>query len=268
MKEKGLLGTIRPPLENRMKKPRRCGVTMVFDRGMGPRQTADLLEMGAAYIDFIKIGFGTSLLYDPAYLEKKVKTIRDAGVHVYPGGTLLEVAISQGRMEEYLDIVASLGYDYVEVSDGTINLSRDCRRRAIHRAAALGMGVITEVGKKDPNDQISPGEMQYLILSDLEEGAERVIVEGRESGASVGIFDHEGGVMSQKLECLIEGLPSTDTLIWEAPRKNQQVEFIFRFGPNVNLGNIAPDEVLALEALRNGLRGDTLQQVLPPGLYF
>lgn len=247
------------PLPGRGGKPRQTGCTMLLDKRLGLSETRDLLELASDYIDTIKLTFGTSALYPEAVLREKIKLIRSHGVDVYPGGTLFEVAIWQNKLESYLQCAADLGFTGIEVSDGTISLSTKERRRAIQSAKAQGFKVVTEVGKKN-GTPISVLRMQQIIADDLEYGADQVIIEGRESGKAVGIYDHDGNVKEAEMEALVHELPCHESvLLWEAPLKSQQVSLITRFGPNVNLGNIAPEETLALEALRCGLRGDTLE---------
>lgn len=239
---------------------------MVIDKGLGLAQTADLLELAGAHIDYIKLGFGTAALYPEAILRQKIQQIRTAGIQVYPGGTFLEVALVQGRLDAYLDRAKALGFTCIEVSDGTIQLPPALRRQAIAAAGRRGFRVITEVGKKEAGSYLDPDEALTLIASDLQAGAAKVIVEGRESGADTGIFDKAGQVMADALEQIAAGLPDPSVLMWEAPLKSQQEELIARFGPNVCLGNIAPADVVALEALRRGLRGDTLRLALAAGI--
>ena len=235
---------------------------MLLDKSLGITQTRDLLELACDYIDMIKLTFGTSALYPEALLRDKIKLIRFYGVDVYPGGTLFEIAFWQGRLDAFLRRAIELGFTGIEISDGTIPLNTQERRRAIQQAKAYGFKVVTEVGKKN-GAPIPILRMQQIIADDLEQGADRVIIEGRESGKGVGIFDKEGKVKEEEVEALVHGLPSLEPyLIWEAPLKSQQVSLIKRFGPNVNLGNVAPEESLALEALRCGLRGDTLELCL------
>lgn len=255
-------GVFQAPLRGRLPKPRPEGLTMVMDKGLGMAATLDLLELGAPYIDFIKLAFGTSAFYTPALLRKKIALIRSFGVDPYPGGTFLEVALMQGRLGRYLSQAKELGFQCVEISDGTVPLSPSHRVGAIKMAVEHGLRVIAEVGKKDPAGQTDVAQLREQVEVDLDAGAERVIVEGRESGKGVGIYDQQGNVKTGAVQVLVEGLSDPGALIWEAPEKGQQQELILRFGPNVNLGNIAPGEVLALEALRTGLRGDTLKAVL------
>lgn len=245
------------PLSGHEGKPRQSGCTMLLDKKLGLVETRDLLELACDYIDVIKLTFGTSALYPETLLRNKIKLIRFYGVDVYPGGTLFEVAIWQNRLDAYLQTAAELGFTGIEISDGTIPINTQDRRRAIAKAKAAGFWVVTEVGKKD-GTVISPLRMQEIILDDLEHGADKVIIEGRDSGKGVGIYDRDGRVKEAELEALLHGLDCLDAIYWEAPLKDQQVSLIKRFGPNVNLGNIAPADSLALEALRCGLRADTL----------
>lgn len=245
------------PLPGYGSKPRQVGYTMVLDKRLGLKETEDLLALAGDYIDLIKLTFGTSALYPEAVLRAKIKLIRSYGVDVYPGGTLFEIAVWQDRLEPFLQCAADLGFTEIEISDGTLDLSPQARRRAIQRAKACGFKVVTEVGKKN-GPPLPVLRMQQMIVDDLAAGADQVIIEGRESGKGVGIFDEEGRIKTAELEALVHDLPAFErVLIWEAPLKSQQVSLIQRFGPNVNLGNIAPEEVLALAALRYGLRGDT-----------
>ncbi|HEX2923840.1 MAG TPA: phosphosulfolactate synthase [Chloroflexota bacterium] len=177
----------------------------------------------------------------------------------YPGGTFGEIAVWQDSVTAYLKRVKELGFDGVEVSDGTIEMTDDQRHDFVKRAVDMGFKVVTEVGKKDPNDKVGIPKMHADIKMDLELGAFKVIVEARESGKGVGIFNSAGEPDSQEVENIISGLEDPSVLIWEAPLKNQHIFLIKRFGINVNLGNVPPEEVLVLEALRNGMRGDTLK---------
>ncbi|HEX2987579.1 MAG TPA: phosphosulfolactate synthase [Chloroflexota bacterium] len=187
------------------------------------------------------------------------KGTEGAGVLSYPGGTFGEIAVWQDSVTAYLKRVKELGFDGVEVSDGTIEMTDDQRHDFVKRAVDMGFKVVTEVGKKDPNDKVGIPKMHADIKMDLELGAFKVIVEARESGKGVGIFNSAGEPDSQEVENIISGLEDPSVLIWEAPLKNQHIFLIKRFGINVNLGNVPPEEVLVLEALRNGMRGDTLK---------
>lgn len=250
------------PLGNRYQKPRSTGVTMIIDKGLGLGETRDLLNLAGDYIDFVKLGFGTSALYFNEVLEEKINLVTSHGIDIYPGGTFLEVAILQDKLREYLAMARDFGFTAIEISDGTIELSPPTRAAAIAMAADIGFKVLTEVGKKDPNDAFEIKEIVQLVKQDILSGASYVIVEGRESGKSVGLYDQDGNLRMSDLEELVHSLDNTEQLIWEAPMKEQQQELIIRFGPNVSIGNVNPHEVLALEALRVGLRADTLKTVL------
>jgi phosphosulfolactate synthase len=251
---------IRMPVPGRSRKPRTVGLTMVIDKGIGLRLMADLVEIAGDYIDLIKLTFGTSAFYDRTLLKKKNELIRASGIEVMPGGTFLEVAFWQGGVDQYLKRAKALGFSAIEISDGTIAIERPRRKDLIQKSLDLGFKVITEVGKKDAKEVLPIALIHQLIGEDLDAGAFKVIIEAREAGKGVGIFDQEGRTRIDEVENIIAGAKNALDLIWEAPLKNQQQDLILRFGPNVNLGNIPYEEILALEALRQGLRGDTLKK--------
>ena len=256
-------GIVDPPVQTRVtEKPRATGYTMVLDKGMGIHATADLLQMAAHVIDSIKLTFGTSAFYEESVLREKIALVQEAGVDIYPGGTFLEAAVAQGKVADYVLRARELGFNTIEVSDGTIEMDAATRGDIVKLAKDAGFKVLTEVGKKDPKDAIATTTMHEQIAADLAQGADKVIVEARESGHGVGIFDSSGDVQTEMVEEILGGINNVDDLIWEAPIKSQQQWLILEFGPNVNLGNIPPDDILALEALRCGMRGDTLKQAL------
>lgn len=241
-----------------------------MDKGLGVIQTSELLSVGSSYIDYIKLAFGTPALYNPDLLRKKIALIRSYDVHVYPGGTFFEIAIMQNNMETFLERAWEIGFSAIEVSDGTISMTRSARRKAIEMAAAKGFQVLSEVGKKDPAQNMTVSMITEQVKSDLEAGACKVILEARESGKGIGIFNNLGEIKKDFLGQLMAVLPAQEYIIWEAPLKSQQQELILAFGANVSLGNVPPGEVLALESLRVGLRGDTLKTVLdskPAGVW-
>jgi len=260
MKLKAWEGVIVMPGGERTSKPRDSGLTMVIDKGLGLGQVEDLASTAGSYIDVVKLTFGTSAFYDSELLKKKNRLLASAGIEVMPGGTFLEVAFWQGVLEQYLERARALGFSAIEVSDGTIELPRPERARLIRRARDLGFQVISEVGKKDPQEALPFPLLHELIREDLENGAFKVIIEAREAGKGVGIFDGQGQTRMDEVDHILGGVREVNDLIWEAPLKNQQQDLILRFGPNVNLGNIPPEEILALEALRQGVRGDTLKR--------
>ncbi|MDA8235635.1 MAG: phosphosulfolactate synthase [Clostridia bacterium] len=255
-------GIITFPIGGRTPKPRSSGLTMVMDKGLGLAAVRDLLETGAPYIDFIKLGFGTSALVDEKFLKEKINLIRSYGVDIYPGGTFLEIACQQNKIPDYLAYAQDIGFTFLEVSDGTITMTPQVRAALITGAREAGFGVITEVGKKDPRDQLPITEIIQQVKFDLAHGAYKVILEGRESGKGIGLYDNNGEVKQDDLATFTNSIDDIKAIIWEAPLKSQQQELLMKFGPNVNMGNINPSEVLALEALRVGLRGDTFRFTL------
>lgn len=260
MSDKAWDGAFAIPCPGRSVKPRLTGLTMVIDKGLGESLLRDLIATAGDYIDVVKLAFGTSAFYGRDGLRKKNKLIAAAGIDVMPGGTFLEVSVWQKTLPAYLERAAELGFTAIEVSDGTIEMDGPTRRETIRRASGLGFKVITEVGKKDPSEAPSIEAVHELIREDLGNGAFRVIIEAREAGRGVGIFDGAGRTRAEEIERILAGGVEVNNLVWEAPLKNQQQDLILRFGVNVNLGNIPPEEVLALEALRQGLRGDTLKR--------
>ncbi len=260
MSVKAFDGVFEMPLPGRTVKPRQEGVTMIIDKGLGLAATQDLLESAADAIDFIKLTFGTSAFLDIDYLIEKVEMVKDYDIWICPGGTFLEVSVWQGTYPKYLKRCKEIGFNAIEVSDGTIEIDMQTRADCIKRAVDMGFMVVSEVGKKDPDEKVATAKLHEEIAADLRNGAFKVIVEAREAGKGVGIYDKDGKPKDDEVEAIIKGVDDITKLEWEAPIKNQQQFLILRFGPNVNLGNIPPEDILALEALRNGLRGDTLKR--------
>lgn len=245
------------PSGQRSEKPRTTGITMVIDKGAGLLAFADSLELGAPYIDICKLGFGTSALYPPALLRRKLGIAKQHGLQIMPGGTFFEIAQRRAPVDEYMKKLAALGFNAVEISDGTFPLSRDEREKAIHSAREAGLTVFTEYGKKAARYKAERDELLATLQADVQAGASYVIVEARESG-TVGVFDKDGKMDTSFIEEVAEAAGNLrHKLIWEAPQKEQQVTLLQVLGSNVNLGNIAYADVLSLETLRRGLRGDT-----------
>lgn len=250
-------------LDDRSRKPRITGLTMLIDKGQGPQATADLLALGAEYIDHWKLSFGTSALLEEAQLRQKIAAVKEHGILIYPGGTLMEYALVRGKCREFFARARALGFNAVEISDGTIHLPARDRVELIRIARDLDLAVITEVGKKDPRRQPQARVLAEVAQADLEAGAAWVIVEARESGKGVGVYDSLGRVTEQDVDTIVINLDRhLGRLIWEAPLKGQQEYLILRFGPDVSLGNIQPHDLLALEALRAGLRFETLKPLV------
>jgi phosphosulfolactate synthase len=240
-------------------KPRRNGLTMLIDKGVGLASFEETLQLAGGYIDFIKLGFGTTLLYPMEVLSKKLLLAKKAGVTLYPGGTLFELAYHHGFINEHFEFMKEAGFTHIEISDGTINLPEKERRSLIRESKEHGFTVITECGKKAVGSCLEIEELEKTFYSDLESGASHVIVEGRESGENVGIYD-ENGCADTEFLCAIEKVFSGEAmnhLIWEAPRKSQQIELILFFGKEVNMGNIQFEDAYNLECLRRGFRFDT-----------
>ncbi|MEO2118081.1 MAG: phosphosulfolactate synthase [Methanocaldococcus sp.] len=238
------------------------GLTVVLDKGLPPKYVEDYLKVCGDYIDFVKFGWGTSAVIDRDVIKEKINYYKDWDIKVYPGGTLFEYAYVKGKFNEFLDECKKLGFEAVEISDGSSDISLDEREKAIEKAKDNGFIVLTEVGKKLPekDKKLTIEDRIKLINFDLDAGADYVIIEGRESGKGIGLFDKEGKVKEDELDVLSKNV-DINKIIFEAPQKNQQVAFILKFGSSVNLANIAFDEVISLETLRRGLRGDTFGKI-------
>jgi phosphosulfolactate synthase len=240
-------------LPPRSKKPRDAGLTLVLDKGIGLRQVEDLLASASDYVDLVKLGWGTGYLAQD--LRDKIKLYQGAGIPVYFGGTFLELALVQGRFDDFRALALSLGLSHVEVSTGVIELSVDEKTRYI-RELARDFVVVSEVGSKSAQKVLPAYKWIECIQAELDAGAWKVICEGRESG-TVGLFHTDGEVKSGVVDEIVSRIDPA-RLIFEAPQKAQQVWFIQKFGSDVNLGNIATSEVIPLETLRLGLRADTM----------
>jgi phosphosulfolactate synthase len=245
-------------LPPRSAKPREQGVTHVIDRGLPLATLASLLDLAGPHIDFVKFGWGTA--YVSRHIEAKVAACREADVRTCTGGTLLEIAAAQDKVADFTAWVRSLGIDTVEVSEGAVGMTGEVKRELIS-SLALDFCVVAEVGSKDPRHPVVPGEWVERMTADLEAGASFVVAEGRESG-TVGLYDSGGEVRRPLVEAICAAVPTT-RVIFEAPHRAQQAWFVQRLGPDVNLGNIPPDQILSVETLRRGLRIDTVKLALP-----
>ncbi len=239
-------------IPERTQKPRNAGITMVMDKGLSIREAENTVETGAEYIDIIKLGFGTSMV--TPRLKDKISVYRNAGIPVYLGGTLFEAFYVRNMLDAYQSLLDDLGLQHLEISDGSIDIPSDEKCELIRRFAK-NYKVLSEVGSKDTEKIIPPYKWIEMMNAEIEAGSWKVIAEARESG-TVGIFRGSGEVRSGLVEEILTKISQED-IIWEAPKKAQQVWFIKLYGCNVSLGNIAPNEILALEALRIGLRGDS-----------
>jgi phosphosulfolactate synthase len=251
----GFLGL--PP---RAPKPRTAGLTHVIDKGLNLRDIEGLFDTAGDYVDIVKLGWGTS--YVTRNLEKKISLYRSFETPVVCGGTLFEAVVARGKVDEYKRWLVEQRFSCVEISDGAVDIPRE-RKLELIAEFARDFTVLSEVGSKDSAVEFSADEWTQWLREELDAGAWKVITEAREGGTA-GIFDSSGG-MRTELVAEIAGEVGLEDLIFEAPTKASQAWFIKQFGPTVNLGNIPPDEVIPLETLRLGLRGDTLKEVLLGG---
>jgi phosphosulfolactate synthase len=240
-------------LPQRSLKPRELGLTHVLDRGMSLADVDSLVEVAGGCVDIVKLGWGTAVA--TGNLAPKLERLREHGIPVVLGGTLTELAIRQGRVEGLVAWLRELGLQHVEVSDGTIALDPADKCELI-RSLAKEFTVLSEVGSKDDQQIMAPYVWVERITAELEAGAWKVIAEARETGTA-GIYRADGEVRMGLIDEIAHAVDPR-RMIFEAPQKDQQVWFVQRFGPEVNLGNIAPDDVLSLETLRLGLRSDTM----------
>jgi phosphosulfolactate synthase len=244
-------------IPERTQKPRDSGFTMVMDKGLSVREAEDFVSSAEAYTDIIKLGWATS--YVTPHLRKKIQVYRDAGIPVYFGGTLFELFIARNCFDDYRRILDDFDMTFAEVSDGSIEMPHDQKCEYI-RILSQQVTVLSEVGSKDAEKIIPPYKWIKLMQSELDAGAWKVIGEAREAG-NVGLFRSSGEVREGLVEEILTQVPF-EKIIWEAPQKSQQVFFIKLLGANVNLGNIAPNEMIPLETIRLGIRSDTFSHFL------
>jgi phosphosulfolactate synthase len=244
-------------MPERVKKPRGHGITMVMDKGLSIEETKNFLSIAGPYVDVVKLGFGTS--YVTPDLKTKLEVYRNAGIPIYFGGTLFEACLIRNQLEEYITACKDYGVTYMEVSDGSVNIEHKEKCKLIERLTKHAV-VLSEVGSKDAAHIIPPYKWIELMRAELNAGATYVIAEAREAG-NVGIYRGTGEVREGLVQEILTQIPA-EKILWEAPQKSQQLYFIELVGANVNLGNISPNEMIALEAMRIGLRGDTFDLFL------
>ncbi len=244
-------------LPERSSKPRSVGITMVMDKGLSLRETEGFIEGNHPFVDIVKLGFGSALV--TPRLEEKLELYSRAGIPVYFGGTLLEAFLIRNAFDEYLALIEKYNVKYAELSDGSITIPHE-EKCSLIRKMKKKVTVISEVGSKEEGIIIHPNRWIEMMQKELDAGVWKVIAEARESG-TVGIYRPNGKAHVVLINKIVSKIP-VENIIWEAPLKSQQVYFIKLFGANVNLGNIAPAEVIALETLRLGLRSDTFFQFL------
>ncbi|MGQ0827175.1 MAG: phosphosulfolactate synthase [Bacteroidota bacterium] len=250
-----------PHIPERPEKPRQKGITMMMDKGLSVRQVEDFLSANAQLTDLVKLGFGTSYLTNN--IEQKIKLYKEANLKVYLGGTLFEAFIARGMFNDYLKLMDRLKLDCVEVSDGSIVMTHEKKCEYI-RTLAKNFTVLSEVGSKEAGIIIHPAKWTSMMNKELEAGSWKVIAEARESG-NVGIYRANGTAHTLLINKILAKVDK-DAILWEAPQKAQQVWFLKLLGANANLGNISYDDVIPLETLRLGLRGDTFFSYLPTKL--
>jgi phosphosulfolactate synthase len=239
-------------LPQRTTKPRQNGITHVLDSGLSVAGVDGMVEVAGDFVDLVKLGWGTAVV--TGNLEAKLARYKEHGIPVMFGGTLTELAIAQDRLDALVAKLHELGLDHIEISDGTINIDHD-RKLELISTLAKEFTVLSEVGSKDDTRIMAPYRWVEQIESELEAGAWKVIAEARESGRT-GIFRHDGEVRMGLIDEILHAVPA-EKVLFEAPLKDQQVWFVRRVGPDVNLGNISPEETLSLETIRVGLRADT-----------
>ncbi|MBN1184423.1 MAG: phosphosulfolactate synthase [Bacteroidales bacterium] len=246
-----------PKIPNRAEKPRNYGLTMMMDKGLSIREAENFCETSAEYTDLVKFGFGTGLLVKN--IEEKIKIYKSAGIKPYFGGTLFEAFVIRNMFDDYCKFITKYNMELTEVSDGSMEMNNKDKLVFIEKLSKL-VTVISEVGSKKADVEIPTDKWIKMMKDELSAGSWKVIAEARESG-NVGIYNKNGSANNEMIDQIMKEVKPED-IIWEAPIKSQQVYFIKLIGPNVNLGNIDTREVIPLETLRRGLRGDTFADFL------
>lgn len=248
------------PLSNipeRTQHPRTNGLTMVMDKGLSLEEAKNFISAALPFVDIIKLGFGTS--YVTPNLRAKIEFYQSNNIPVYFGGTLFEAYLIRNQFEDYVGMMEDYGVQHVEVSDGSIEIPHAEKCGYIEQLSKMAT-VYSEVGSKDATNIMPPYKWIELMRAELEAGSDYVIAEAREAG-NVGIYRGSGEVRQGLVQEILTQIPA-EKIIWEAPQKAQQLYFLELLGANVNMGNIAPSEVIPLEAMRIGLRGDTFHLYL------
>lgn len=248
--------------KKREEKPRARGITMVLDKGLGLQTASSLMDISGEYVDYLKFGWGTSIVHEQDIIKAKVEMYKSHDITPYTGGTLFELAYMNDKLEEFFDEARNLGFPAVEISDGSTNIVHEDKLNCIKRAKDEGFEVLSEVGKKDPvlDKELTLNERIQSMQNELDAGSSLIIVEAREGGKNIGIFDKSGNAKEDEIDYILDNFDG-DKILWEAPNKDQQVFFILKLGNTVNLGNVSSDDITSLETLRRGLRGDTLGKI-------
>ena len=248
--------------KKREEKPRNCGLTMVLDKGLGLETSTSLMDISGEYVDYLKFGWGTSIVHEQDIIKAKVEMYKSHQITPYTGGTLFELAYKNNKLEEFFTEAHNLGFPAIEISDGSTSIAHEDKLECIELACDNGFEVLSEVGKKDPtlDKELTLDERISQMNDELNAGSSLIIVEAREGGKNIGIFDKAGQAKEDEIDCILKDVENSK-ILWEAPNKDQQVFFILKLGNTVNLGNISSDDITSLETLRLGLRGDTLGKI-------
>jgi len=244
-------------IPSRASKPREEGLTMVMDKGLSLNEAENMVALKSELTDIVKLGFGTSLL--TRFIDKKINLYQKSGMMVYTGGTLFEAFVIRNQFDDFCKLMDKLKLEMVEVSDGSISINHDVKCEYIQKLSK-NFKVISEIGSKDESIILDDSQWISFMKKELDAGSWKVIAEAREGG-NVGMFDPNGNIKKDLIDKITSNIP-VDKILWEAPQKKQQVWFINSFGANVNLGNISPNDIISLECLRLGLRGDTFENYL------
>lgn len=249
-------------LKEREEKPRQKGITMVLDKGLGLETAESLMNISGDYVDYLKFGWGTSIVHEQDIIKDKVAMYKSHNITPYTGGTLFELAYMNDKLEEFFQEAHDLGFEAIEVSDGSTTISHDKKLECIESAKKDGFEVLSEVGKKDPglDKELSLDERIEYMQNELEAGSSLIIVEAREGGKNIGIYDKAGNAKEDEIDYILDNFDG-NKILWEAPNKDQQIFFILKLGNDVNLGNVSTDDITSLETLRRGLRGDTVGKI-------
>ncbi|UPK67911.1 phosphosulfolactate synthase [Chitinophaga filiformis] len=249
-------------IPDRTQQPRSFGITMVTDKGLSLQDTKDFLSVAAPHVDMAKLAFGTA--YVTPNLDEKIKVYQSFNIPVYFGGLLLEAFIIRNQFDDYIEVIKKYGINYFEVSDGSLSIPHAEKCGYIEKLAKLGT-VLSEIGSKDKDREhiTPPYKWIELMKAEFSAGSQYIIAEARENG-TVGLYRDSGEVREGLVQEILTQIPG-EKIIWEAPRKDQQLYFLDLIGCNANLGNIAPQEVISLEAMRVGLRGDSFHFFLDGG---
>lgn len=235
---------------------------MVLDKGLGLETAESLMNISGDYVDYLKFGWGTSIVHEQDIIKDKVAMYKSHNITPYTGGTLFELAYMNDKLEECFQEAHDLGFEAIEVSDGSTTISHDKKLECIESAKKDGFEVLSEVGKKDPglDKELSLDERIEYMQNELEAGSSLIIVEAREGGKNIGIYDKAGNAKEDEIDYILDNFDG-NKILWEAPNKDQQVFFILKLGNDVNLGNVSTDDITSLETLRRGLRGDTVGKI-------